>query len=206
MNCADVEIQICDYVDGTLAPPARAEVERHLAECRSCAELAKDAAEAVRFIQRAANVEAPQELISQILFDPPWHKQRSRRFTAAFHALLQPRFAMGMALTVLSAAMIMPKIVNFQPADLSPAVVWAGIEGRADRLWARSQKYYDNLKFVYQIRATLRDWQQRAQETSPEGESGDSRGQAKKQRGDERRVPVKAPPDEGRVPGPAGKP
>ena len=206
MNCADLEILICDYVDGTLAPPVRAEVERHLAGCRSCAELARDASEAVRFIQHAADAEPPQELISQILFDPPWHKHRSNRFALKFHALLQPRFAMGMALTVLSLAMIMPKMRNFQPADLSPAVVWAGIEGRADRLWARSQKFYDNLKFIYQIRATLRDWQQRAQEARPESAAGGSGSQAGKQRTDQRRVPVAAPPDEGRAPEPAGKP
>jgi hypothetical protein len=202
MNCADVEILICDYVDGTLAPPVRAEVERHLAECRSCAELAGDAAVAVQFIQRAADVEPPQELISQILFNPPWHKQRRSRFATGFHALLQPRFAMGMALTVLSIAMIMPKMRNFQPADLSPAAVWAGIEDRADRLWARSQKYYDNLKVIYQIRATLRDWQQRAQETSEPGGSG---SQVERQT-DQRRVPVKTPPEEERAPVPAGKP
>jgi hypothetical protein len=202
MNCADVEILICDYVDGTLAPDARADVERHLAECRSCAELARDATEAVQFIERAADVEPPPELISQILFDPPWHKQRSRRLATRFHALLQPRFAMGMALTVLSFAMIMPKMRNFQPADLSPAAVWAGIEGRADRMWARTQKYYDNLKFIYQIRATLRDWQQRAQETS---EPGGAASQTR-QPTDRRKVPVKIPTEEERAPVPAGKP
>lgn len=202
MNCADAEILICDYVDGTLAPAARADVERHLAECPACVGLARDAAEAVQFIQRAADVEPPQELISRILFDPPWHKQRSSRFSKRFHALLQPRFAMGMALTALSIAMIMPKIMNFQPSDLSPAAVWAGIEGRADRLWARTQKYYDNLKFVYQIRATLRDWQQRAQETS---EAGRSVTQMPPQT-DRRRVPLKTPPEEQRTPVPTAKP
>ena len=202
MNCADVEILICDYVDGTLAPAARAEVERHLAECPTCTELARDSAEAVRFIQRAADVEPPQELISQILFDPPWHKQRGTRFFTRFHSLLQPRFAMGMALTVLSIAMIMPKMRNFQPTDLSPAAVWAGIEGRADRLWARTLKYYDNLKFIYQIRATLRDWQQRVQETS---EAGGSASQ-KPQQTDPRKVPVKTRSEEERAPVPAGKP
>jgi len=202
MNCADVEILICEYVDGTLAPPARANLERHLAECRTCAELARDAAEAVQFIARAADVEPPPELISQILFDPPWHKQRSSRFATRFHALLQPRFAMGMALTVLSLAMIMPKMRNFQPADLSPVAVWAGIEGRADRMWARTQKYYDNLKFIYQIRATLRDWQQRAQETSEPGGSASETPQQT----DRRKVPVKTPPQEDRAPVQAGKP
>jgi len=202
MNCADVEILICDYVDGTLSPSGRAEVERHLTACQSCAELARDAASAVQFIQRAADVQPPQELISHILFDPPWHKQRSSRFAAGFHALLQPRFAMGMALTVLSIAMIMPRMRNFQPGDLSPAAVWAGIEGRADRLWARTQKYCDNLKFIYQIRATLRDWQQRAQETSEPAASGSP----VERQTDRRRVPVKTPPEEERAPVPAGKP
>ena len=112
MNCADIEILICDYVDGTLAPAARADVEHHLAGCPACAELARDSAEAVRFIERAADVEPPQELISRILFDPPWHKQRKSRFATRFHGLLQPRFAMGMALTVLSFAMIMSSYAN----------------------------------------------------------------------------------------------
>jgi hypothetical protein len=200
MNCADVEILICDYVDGTLAPAAKADVDRHLAECPTCAELARDSAEAVRFIERAADVEPPQELISRILFDPPWHRQRSSRFSTRFHALLQPRYAMGMALTVLSIAMIMPKMRNFQPSDLSPAAVWAGIEGRADRLWARTQKYYDNLKFVYQIRATLRDWQQRVQESSEAGASS-TRSQT-----DRRRVPVNTPPEDERAPNRPVKP
>lgn len=200
MNCADVEILICDYVDGTLAPATKADVDRHLAECLTCAELARDSAEAVRFIERAAEVEPPQELISRILFDPPWHKQRSSPFSRRFHALLQPRYAMGMALTVLSLAMIMPKMRNFQPADLSPAAVWAGIEGRADRLWARTQKYYDNLKFVYQIRATLRDWQQRVQETSEAGAS------ATRPQTDRRRVPVNSPPEDEHAPNRPVKP
>jgi hypothetical protein len=200
MNCADVEILVCDYVDGTLAPAAKADVDRHLAECPTCAELARDSAEAVRFIERAADVEPPQELISRILFDPPWHRQRSSRFSTRFHALLQPRYAMGMALTVLSIAMIMPKMRNFQPSDLSPAAVWAGIEGRADRLWARTQKYYDNLKFVYQIRATLRDWQQRVQETSEAGAS------ATRPQTDRRRVPVNLPPEDERAPNRPVKP
>jgi hypothetical protein len=173
MNCADVEILLCDYVDGTLAPAGRAAVERHLAECRNCAELAQDGAAAVAFIERAETVEPPQELISHILFDPPWRRQRTGWFSRVLHPLLEPRFAMGMALTVLSFAMIMPKARQFQPTDLSPAVVWAGIEGRVDRLWERTEKFYDNLKFVYQIRATLREWQQQSAETRTQpGASG----------------------------------
>src|ERR1051326_637629 len=78
MNCAEIEILICDYVDGTLAPALKAELERHLAECPACADLAHDSAAAVAFIGRAADVEPPPELITRILFDAPWSKVRAR--------------------------------------------------------------------------------------------------------------------------------
>jgi hypothetical protein len=165
MNCAEVEILLCDYVDGTLAASERAAVESHLAECPKCLEMAGDGAAAIALMERAAVVEPPQELISHILFNPPWHGQRAGWVSRVLHPLLAPRFAMGMALTILSFAMIMPKMRQFQPTDLSPAVVWAGIEGRADRIWERTEKFYDNLKFIYQIRATLREWQQQSAET-----------------------------------------
>jgi hypothetical protein len=179
MNCADAEILICDYVDGALAEPARAEVERHLAECPNCAEAVRDATDAVQFMERAAAAEPPQELISHILFDPPWHRHREGWFRKKIHAVLQPRFAMGMALTILSFAMIMPKMRQLQPSDLSPLAVWAGIEERVERLFERTEKFYDNLKFIYQIRSTLRDWKQQSEETNRE----------EKSRTEQRRVP-----------------
>ncbi len=160
MKCADVESLICEYVDGALAAADRTEVERHLAGCESCAAMARDAADAVEFIERAGAVEPPQELISQILFETPWHKQRTGWWAKLVYPLLQPRFAMSMALTVLTIGMIMPKMRRIQPADLSPVAVWAGIEGHVERIWERTEKLYDNLKFVYEIRATLREWQQ----------------------------------------------
>lgn len=167
MNCAEIEVLICDYVDGTLASAGRAEVEHHLAQCPACAALAHDSAAALRFIERAAEVEPPQELVSRILFDPPWHHYRKGRLAKAFHAVLQPKFAMSMALTVLSFSMMLPKVRQLEPSDLAPAQVWAGLEDRAYRVWARTVKFYDNLKFVYQIQNTLREWQQQAPEAQP---------------------------------------
>ena len=167
MNCAEIEILICDYVDGTLAPAGRADVERHLAECPACAALVDDSMAAVQFIERAAEVEAPQELVSRILFDPPWHHVRKSWLKRVFHGVLQPKFAMSMALTVLSLSMMLPKMRQLEPADLAPRQVWAGLEDRAYRVWARTVKFYDNLKFVYQIQTTLREWQQQAPEAQP---------------------------------------
>jgi len=78
MNCAELEILICDYVDGTLPAAEMSAVKRHLDECPSCAELARDSAAAVGFMQRAADVEPPPELITKILFDAPWTKKSKK--------------------------------------------------------------------------------------------------------------------------------
>ena len=71
MNCADVEILLADYVDGTLALMAeeKSALEAHLAGCAACSELARDSAGAVAFMERAAVVEAPPELVTRILFE-----------------------------------------------------------------------------------------------------------------------------------------
>jgi len=173
MNCADAEILICDYA--ALSSAERFELERHLDVCSACAELARDSAAALAFIESAAEVEPPPELVTRILFDAPWskHKRKSRlpQWAADLvSGFLQPRFAMSMALTILSLTMmarfVMP-IRQLRPADLRPTEVWAGIEDRAVRTWARTVKFYENLKVVYQIQTTLKEWQQQSADTAP---------------------------------------
>jgi hypothetical protein len=195
MTCADLEILICDYVEGTLAPADKAEVERHLAECPACAELARDAAAGFAFMERAADVELPPELVTRILFEAPWAKNKSRTggarrwVQAILSPILQPRFAMGMAMTILSLAMLanfVAPIRHLQPSDLEPAKVWAGFEARTYRTWARTVKFYNNLKFVYQIQTTLHEWQQQNLEQQSAPDRDAPAGNT-----DERKLPVK---------------
>lgn len=196
MNCAEIEILICDYVDGTLAPDVRAELERHLTGCPACAELARDSAAAVAFMERAADVEPPPELITKILFDAPWskHRQQSKLrnwMRAILSPILQPKFAMGMAMTVISLSMLARFVVpvrQLRPADLKPTAVWAAMEDRATRTWARTVKFYENLKFVYQIQTTLREWQQQDEEQRPAPKPEPGR------QTDEHKLPVKSGP------------
>ena len=190
MNCAELEELICDYVDGTLTALPKAEVERHLAVCPACAELVRDSAAAVSFMERAADVEPPPELITHILFDAPWTRKapaKSRGWLSKLIApVMQPRFVMGMAMTILSFS-ILSRFVPMQQlkaADLRPAEVWASLDDRAHRVWARSVKYYENLKVVYQIQMLLRDWQQQAEDQKAATSS--------EPKTDDRKLPVKA--------------
>src|SRR5580765_553458 len=193
MNCAELEQLICDYVDGTLTADRKAEVERHLETCPPCAEMALDSAAAVAFMERAADVEPPPELITRILFDAPWTRKTPLKGRGPFSYLsklispiLQPRFAMGMAMTILSFS-ILSRFVPMQQlkaADLRPSEVWASLDDRAHRAYARSVKYYENLKVVYQIQTLLRDWQQQAEDPKA--------GKSSEPKTDDRKLPVKA--------------
>ena len=190
MNCAELEALICDYVDGTLGAAQKAEVERHLEACPACAELARDSAAAVAFMERAADVEPPPELITRILFDAPWARKSPAKargwFSRLVSPVLQPRFAMGMAMTILSFSILsrFEPMQQLKAADLRPAEVWASLDDRAHRVWARSVKYYENLKVVYQIQTLLRDWQQQAEDQKAAASS--------EPKTDDRKLPVKA--------------
>jgi len=90
---------------------------------------------------------------------PSWAK---RLFGGFFQSWLQPRYVMGMAMTILSFSMlarfahIEPR--QLRPADLDPVKVWQGIDDHSHRVYDRAMKYYDNLRLVIEIQSRLREW------------------------------------------------
>jgi len=181
VNCPDVEILLADYVDGTLRGDTVTALEAHLAGCPACAELARDSADAVAFIQRSAVADPPPELVTRILFEVTAGPSRAvikpslvrrlfgRLFGGVFESVLQPRFAMGMAMTVLSFAMIgrFTNVRQLTPADLDPVKVWTAAEDRVVRWYSRGVKYYDSLRVVYEIQTRLKEWAEEQPNAQP---------------------------------------
>ena len=87
MTCAELEILLCDYVDGTLRGEEKAALEGHLTECAACAELAKDVTGAVSLIERTALVEPPAELLTRILHHAPIGRPVARERKSWFRKL-----------------------------------------------------------------------------------------------------------------------
>lgn len=177
MNCLALETILCDYIDGTLSAAGRAEVEQHLSECAACAEFAADVAGAVEFAGRAAAVEPPPELLTRILHEMPGAARHSLRkrpswwralFSAWLDPVLQPRYAMGMAMTILSFSMLARfagiQVRQLKPSDLDPVKVWSLVDGRAHRAWDQVVRYYDNLRLVIEIQSRLSEWKDQEQE------------------------------------------
>jgi hypothetical protein len=165
MNCAELDILFCDYVDGTLKPAEKAQVEAHLAQCPACAELVRDAQAAVSFLERVADVEPPRELMTRLAFSAPPAATQARRLRRRYfrwlEPVLQPRVVMGMAMTILSFSML-GRFVNIpvrqlQPKDLNPVEVWAVLDGRMHRLWERGVKYYESMRLFVEIKSRYRE-------------------------------------------------
>jgi hypothetical protein len=194
MTCADFEILLADQLDGTLPAASRGAFEAHIKSCAACAQLAEDAGAAVQFMERVSEVKAPPDLVTKLLFEvssgpsrkvakPSWAR---RWFGAWIEPIVQPRVVMGMAMTVLSFAMLGRitgvELKQLKPSDLDPVKVWVAAEGKVQRFWDRGMKYYDNLRVVYVIQTRLKEWsdeqpdqQQQSNVPSPDARGGNSK-------------------------------
>jgi Putative zinc-finger len=172
MDCAEFEILLADYFDGILAPEERVNVEQHAAACAGCRQFMNDAAMGFNFARRAEEIAPPQELITRIAFLAPVGRTRhpldpqgffSRIGSKWLRPVLQPKFAMGMAMTIVSFAMLERctgvRVQHIQAADLSPVRILDSMEDKALRLKDRAVKNYENIRLVYEVETRLRDFE-----------------------------------------------
>lgn len=190
IDCAQFEVLLADYLDGTLFESERIRVEEHLSNCDGCRELLADVQGAVQFLKVSEEVVPPPELITRIAYHAPVGRIRqpferqgffSRMISRWLQPILQPRLAMGMAMTILSIAMLERctgvKMQHVQPEDLNPVRIWGGIEDKTVRLKDRAVKYYENLRWVYEIEVRLRELREQqdtapAQDSEPQNKAG----------------------------------
>ncbi len=155
MLCPEFETRLCDYLDGTLDQASAQEAEQHASECALCAALLADATAVGQFLERVEPVEAPQELVTSILYRTRQAHSRATGWRSWFQPLLQPRFAMSMAMTILSVSMLYRvagvQIRQLEVSDLNPVAIWQSVDNSAQRMWNRAVKFYQNARFIYEI-------------------------------------------------------
>jgi len=159
MTCGEFEILLADFLDGSLHAAQKTAFDYHRSSCAACAELAHDASGAMVFIERVAEVAPPPVLVNRILLEgsrggvktswaqrwagAPLHVWLGRVWPGR---VLQPRFAMSMAMAMLSLALL--------------GRFGAAAENGVHRAWDRTLKNYDNLALVYDVQTQLQEWRQ----------------------------------------------
>ena len=161
-NCVLTEERLSDHLDGLLSPAEAAAFSAHVAGCEQCGKLVAQVGGLVGSMQRLEPLDAPPQLVTNILdatLGPRTQKQSWSRWFTWIPVLWQPRFTMGVA-TVVATLLIIVYTTGFSPAklkrvDLNPANVFRAANRQAHLTYARSAKFVNDLRVVYEIQSRL---------------------------------------------------
>jgi hypothetical protein len=165
MTHLEIENLASDYVEGQLEPALRVQVEEHLAGCAACRELVTDLGSAIGLCRDAGSVLPPPWLISKILLATVGERKPTvgERLTGWFRPVLSPRFAYTVAMAVFSFSIILNAAgLNLRKLNLTTLNprTWIYNATRTGHLMvARAEKFYYDLRFVYEIQSRFRQLQ-----------------------------------------------
>ena len=183
MQCAEFDALLADALDDSLTGARLQSFEAHAKACPQCGPLFAEAREGRRWLKSLTEVEAPANLVHNILAATSgvesarsiakpavsWKEAVAGWLRPVFApvaaAARQPKFVMsfGMVFFTLSAGLSMTgvKIKDLPNADLRPSAIRRSYYETTGRV----RKYYDNIRFVYEIESRV---QQFKRATTPE--------------------------------------
>ena len=181
--CGEWETLLADALDGLLKPEEEARFLAHKAGCPACAalyEAARKGREWLEFL--SPEPEPPEWLLEKILattgpghsgsslpvpaaagvvpaFVPPVWQQPG--FFARMRLSVQPRLLMTAAMAFFSIALTLNlagvRLSNLRLADLRPRAMRSYMERQLTMASVPIVRYYDHLRFVYEVEARMRE-------------------------------------------------
>src|SRR5487761_1335165 len=184
MNHLEAVNQISEYLEKRLGPATRAEMESHLATCPECREMVEDVRQVMERCHMAEPLQPSPWLISRIIHATTGQRKPSwaDRLRDSVRPLLQPRVAYGISMAVFSISFILHaanvNIRSLTLRDLNPGTWAYRANSKGHLLVARAEKYYYDLRVVYEIQNRLRELRNDQDEQRPRMQKKDSPGGA----------------------------
>ena len=183
MQCAEFASLVATALDGALGAPQSEGFKAHCAACPACQSLYDETSAGLEWLQalKAEPLEPPAHLTNAILnatsrlahADLRQRQNWWQRLTtipqlaSVLAGIRQPRFAMSFAMAFFSISLLL-SITGFSMRDLGELR-----RGTILRAFGTAQgrvlKYYDNLRFVYEIESRVRELKRAVPEESPSG-------------------------------------
>ncbi len=187
MQCHEFDGLVSDALDGVLTGSRLDAFQVHARSCSACGPLLAEVEAGRSWLKELTEVEPPVSLVTNILasttgvdtqrlrvnvssslsqpsrgsFRPSWWERAQAWASGAFEPIWgtvrQPRFAMsfGMAFFSLSVAL---SVLGVKPADLrSVSLRPAAIRHTYYNTQARVVRYYENIRFVYEVESRVRE-------------------------------------------------
>ena len=176
MQCSEFDALLSQAIDGTLAGEKLTSFEAHARVCGVCGPLLQEGEAGRGWLKALQEVEPPAELMMNILLRtsgvlPAKAKEqvswlgRLRELAEGFVSPImgvarQPRFAMsfGMAFFTLSVSLSLAgvKLGDLRQVSLRPSAIRHSYYEASGRV----VKYYENIRFVYEIESRVRQFKQ----------------------------------------------
>jgi hypothetical protein len=166
MTHLELENLISEYLEGQLDAARRVEVEAHLQGCAPCEELVKDVRHAMEMCQSAEELEPAPWLVPKILLATIGERKPTFReqVAAYFRPAARMKLAYGVAMAVFSFSIIVNTAgINLRSitlSDLNPRTWFLQANMTGHRMVARAEKFYYDLRVVYEIESRLRQFRQ----------------------------------------------
>jgi hypothetical protein len=210
MQCHEFDTLLSDALDGVLTGVQLDAFHAHSRTCSVCGPLFAEVQAGRNWLKDLTEVEPPASLVTNILasttgvdtqrlrvnlpasqgastFSPSWWERVQAHISEAIQpvwgTVRQPRFAMsfGMAFFSLSVAL---SVLGVKPADLrSISLRPAAIRHTYYNTQARVVRYYENIRFVYEVESRVRELKRNVApaEPAPAGEKKDHKNDTTQQ-------------------------
>lgn len=181
MTCSEFDGLLSQAIDGTLGGENLAVFEAHANSCRTCGPMLQEAEAGRGWLKSLAEVEPGADLVTNILLRTTglgtarlhghsgpvatsWMDRVRDLGAGIFSPIVavarQPRFAMsfGMAFFTLSVTLSLAgvKLSDLSHVDLRPSAIRRTYYETSGRV----VKYYENIRFVYEIESRVREFKQ----------------------------------------------
>ncbi|HEV2615023.1 MAG TPA: anti-sigma factor [Candidatus Acidoferrales bacterium] len=158
-TCVQIEERLSDYLDGLLPAAEQREFRAHVDACPQCAPLLAQVTHVIGRLRTLEPEPVPAALFSTILDQTLGPRKTKREWFGWLPMLWQPRFAMG-TVTVLATLLIIFQATGVRRSDitaasLNPVNIFHAADRHAHLAFARSVKFVNDLRVVYEIQSRL---------------------------------------------------
>jgi hypothetical protein len=186
ISCSDFESRLSELLDGLLGEAEAQEFQQHAQSCLDCGELFTRAQTGMALLRGLEEVDPPANLVHNILaatahtdsfrtaVEPEHRPTRLRRvldwiapgWGPLIARAMQPRFAMTAAMAFFSITLLANiaglKWSDLRRLDLRPSALTTEASLQYHETTARIVKYYENIRFVYELETRVRELRQAA--------------------------------------------
>jgi hypothetical protein len=166
MTHSELENLAADYLDGALDAVRRAQAEAHLASCTECRAMIESVQFAVNACHAARDLEPAPWLVPSILRATTGDRRPGilAQLAAWLKPVLKPQVVYGVSMAVFSVSFVLftarVNLRRVKMREINPATWFQRADSRGHVLLARAEKFYYDLRFVYEVQSVLRELRQ----------------------------------------------